>query len=287
MGGPLGLPGAGRRGPARVDSARRGRRPPFRRPGAVVRSVRRASRTPNQRAGLCDLLAIDPAAHAAALRTLWRPAAVVARHQRAALHVSSLPPASALCRSRRGGRPVRRGASGRRPRDQVRGPAVAGPACCGTDAATLPDSARGRGRRGPRAASSVAAPVPRIQPGIRPRAASRPARGPCAHTHTRHPEPDRPARGAAASQHARRVRAGLAGSGRHRNDRGAGGRCEHDGSDDRRVRPCPDADGRAGSSSRYSSASRDATALSTSVAMADFGRSPSRTSQPCSAACRL
>ena len=263
------------------------RRAPVRRPGAVVRRVRRASRTSNQRAGLRNLLAIDPAPHAAALRTLRRPAAVVARHQRAALHVSSLPQASAVCRSRRGGRPVRRGASGRRPRNQIRRTAVARPACCGADPATLPDCARGRGRRGPGAASSVAAPIPRIQPGTRPRAASRPSRGPRAHTHARHPKPDRPARGTAASQHARRVRARLAGSRDHRNDRGAGGRCEHDGSDDRRVRPCPDADGRAGSSSRYSSASRDATALSTSVAMADFGRSPSRTSQPCSAACRL
>ncbi len=251
-----------------------------------MRGVRRTSRTSDPRTRVCALLVLDPAVDAAALRSLRRSAAVVARDQPAAGHLSSLPPAPSGCRSRRCRRHVRRRASCRRARDQVRRSPLAGETARRLDATALRFGARGGRRARACSPSSIAPAFARVQPGARPGPASRPC-GPRAQAHARDTEPDRAAGRAAAPKHAGCIRAGVARARHLRKGCRAGGRCEHDGRDDRRLRARADRNGRAGGTCGYGSASRDAAALNTSAAIASLDRSPSSTTQPCPAACRL
>ena len=125
------------------------------------------------RGPVCRLLALDPSAHAAALRPLRRSAADLARDQHAAGALSALPPRDRARRPRARDRRVRRRAARHHPRAEIRRPAIARAPAWTADARARRRHARRRRLRGSGAAPSVAAPRARLQPGGRPRRAAR------------------------------------------------------------------------------------------------------------------
>ena len=109
------------------------------------------------RGPVCDaLLALDPAADAAALRPLRRSAADLARDQRAAGALPALPAHAAARRPRARDRRLRRRAARDRPRAEIRRPPIAGAAAGGADARARRRRARRRRVRRPGPAPPVA-----------------------------------------------------------------------------------------------------------------------------------
>jgi len=215
-----------------------------------------------------------------------RPAAGLARDQRAARAMSPLPANAARLRSRARDRRIRRGASRDRPRVEVRRTPVAREAARGHDAPDGRRAHRGRRLRGAGAAPSVAPPAPRLQPGARPREPFVRAGLWSLEAIAEDQDANRSASVAAPPQRPRRVRADSGGPKAPRRSGAARGRREHDRRDAGRVRSGPEGRRREGSPRPHSSASRDVTAVITASAIASFDRSPSRTSHRPATACR-
>ena len=230
---------------------RRARRRSRRRPRARLRRLRPAARTSDARSGLRRLLALDPAADAAALRSLRRSAADVARDQRAAGAVPALPArrrASSTARA-----PI--GAYDGALRAIVHALKYDGRRSLARPLGALMRDARRRRARRRRRASCRCRSIRRggAQRGFNQAADLARHLGlpvvPALRRVRATADADRPARGAASPQRPRRVRASTRAAARaRRRDRRAGRRCEHDGRDAGCVRAR--AEGRRGSARR-------------------------------------
>ena len=193
---------------------RRARRGPRGRVRTGLRRLRPTARPPDSRSGLRRLLAVDPPAHAPAVRRVRRPAAawrtVDTRMADLKAARNTLPPRAgdegAIVRTR-ADRRLRRRAAGDRPRAQVRRPAIAGATAWRADADPRRRRAARRRRRGAGPAAPVAAARARVQSGGRSRASPRRCRSQALRRVRADAVADRTAGRPAPPQRPRRVRA--------------------------------------------------------------------------------
>ena len=264
-------------------SLRRPRRHSRRRPRAGLRRLRPSARTSDARPGLRRLLGVDPAADAAALRSLRRSAADVARDQRAAGALPALPsraPRWSIARAPSAPTTARCARSSTRSKYEGRR-SLARPLGA-ADARARRRRARGRGLRVP----VPLHPSRRRQRGFNQAAdlarhwACRSCRR-CAASRATATQTGLP-----AAQRHRNVRDAFAAHARPRSlarrGRRAGRRCEHDRRDAGSVRAGAERGGqcaevRALTAARVADVHRRAD--DTSAAIASFARSPSSTTQ--------
>lgn len=268
-------------------SAVGGRRASCRPCGAGVCSMRGDPRPTDTRTGVCWVLGLHPASHAAPVRSLRRCTPHMAIDERLGRAVSPLPPDAA--RGRPGARDwrVRRRAEGGHPCVEIRRPPFARSATGRIDARAWRGCARRRPLAGPCTAASVTPPEARLQPGCGSGPPSRPSSSGGAPPHPADPYPDWTAAGATPSQRAGRIRLGARirrpGRDHHRAHR----RCQYDRRHARCLCSCVERGGGPRGTGPYRSTSRERTSLNTASAMASLPSSPSNTAQPPSTACRL